>query len=166
MVERETSRGVVVDLVEVIKEQLAIYSHLQELYKEVIDNIEAAKNTWANDDYIQELEGKAYRFSKDLKDIYARRQQSMNELKKLAKEYNVKMHCLLKHAIKERGIAEEVWNSDMDNVIYEQIMLDAETFMYKILSQYLWTEIVTCWRCLKDALEENNTLSSNDKDNG
>ena len=161
MVERETSRGVVVDLVEVIKEQLAIYSHLQELYKEVIDNIEAAKSTWANDDYIQELEGKAYIFSKDLKDIYARRQQSMNELKKLAKEYNHKAWCLVKHSIKEWGIAEEVWNSDMDNIIYEQIMLDAETFCYKCLSVFLWTEIVTCWRCLSDEL-----LPSNDVEDG
>jgi hypothetical protein len=33
---------VVVDIVEMIKEQLAIYSHLQELYKEVVDNIDNA----------------------------------------------------------------------------------------------------------------------------
>lgn len=150
---RETSRWVVIDLVEVIKEQLAIYSHLQELYKEVVDNIESWMANWASENYLNELQQKATELHKELKHVYNRRQQSMNELKKLAKTYDHKARCLTKHAIKEWGIAEEVWNTDMDNLIYEQLMLDAETFMYKCLSTFLWTEIVTCWRCLSDELD-------------
>ena len=156
----DTSRWVVVDLVEVIKEELAIYSHLQELYKEVVDNIEAWVSTWANDDYIEELRLKALRLKNEIKNVYSRRQKSMQELKSLAKEYNHKTRCLVKHSIKEWGIAEEVWNTDMDNDRYEEIMLDAETFCYKCLSLFLWTEIVTCWRCLTDELLPPNNVAN------
>jgi len=158
--EFDTSRWVVVDLVEVIKEELAIYSHLQELYKEVVDNIEAWVSTWANDDYIEELRLKALRLKNEIKNVYSRRQKSMQELKSLAKEYNHKARCLVKHSIKEWGIAEEVWNTDIDNDKYEEIMLDAETFCYKCLSLFLWTEIVTCWRCLTDELLPPNNVAN------
>lgn len=158
---RESSRWVVVDLVEVIKEQQAIYSHLQELYKEVVDNIDAATASWASQDYIDELVLEARSLRRDIIDAYDRRQKAMAELKKLAINYDRKCHCLLKHAIKEWGIAEEVWNTDKDNDVYEALMLDAENYMYKVLSKYLWTEIVTCWRCLADELDGNKFLSSN-----
>lgn len=156
--EFDTSRWAVIDLVEVIKEQLAIYSHLQELYKEVVDNINAVIDSWANADYIEELRLEAFRLRNDIKDVYERRRNTMAELKKLAIKYDKKCHCLLKHAIKEWGIAEEVWNTDMDNETYEALMLDAENYMYKVLSQYLWTEIVTCWRCLTDELLPSNDV--------
>jgi hypothetical protein len=68
----------------------------------------------------------------------------MAELRKLAIKYDRKCHCLLKHSIKEWGIAEEVWNTDKENQTYEALMLAAENYMYKVLSQYLGTEIVTC----------------------
>lgn len=159
----DTSRWVVVDLIEMIKEQLAIYSHLQELYKEVVDNIDAAVNSWANDDYVDELRANALHIRNNIKDVYERRQKSMAELKKLAIKYDRKCHCLLKHAIKERGIAEEVWNTNKDNGTYEALMLDAENYMYKVLSQYLWTEIVTCWRCLTDELLPPNYLANGEE---
>lgn len=160
--QNETSRWVVVDLVECIKEQLAIYSHLQELYKEIVDDIDKAVSDWVGDGYINELTTKAQSLKYEIKDCYTRRQKAMQELKKLAKDYDQEMHCLLKHAIKEWWIAEEVWNTDMDNEVYESLMLDAENFMYKVLSRYLWTDIVTCWRCILDEL----TLSSNQEENG
>lgn len=159
----DTSRWVVVDLIEMIKEQLAIYSHLQELYKEVIDNIDAAVSSWASEDYIDELRTEALHIRNNIIDAYNRRQKAMAELKKLAVKYDRKCHCLLKHAIKERGIAEEVWNTDKDNDVYEALMLAAENYMYKVLSQYLWTEIVTCWRCLTDELLPSNDVADGEE---
>lgn len=158
----ETSRWVVVDIVEMIKEQLAIYSHLQELYKEVVDNIDSAVNNWASEETINSLTTEAAKLRTSIKDAYIRRQKTMAELKKMAKTYDKKMHCLLKHAIKEWWIAEEVWNTDKDNDTYEALMLAAENYMYKVLSQYLGTEIVTCWRCLADEL----SLPSNNNEDG
>lgn len=158
----ESSRWVVVDIVEMIKEQLAIYSHLQELYKEVVDNIDLAIRHWASDTQINELTNEATMLRKEIEDVYNRRQKTMAELKKLAINYDRKIHCLLKHAIKEWWIAEEVWNTDKDNEAYESLMLAAEHFMYKVLSRYLGTEIVTCWRCLADEL----SLPSKDNEDG
>lgn len=158
----ETSRWVVVDIVEMIKEQLAIYSHLQELYKEVVDNIDNAISNWASENQINALTTEAQNLRNNIKDSYARRQQAMAMLRSQAVKYDRKCHCLLKHAIKEWWIAEEVWNTDKDNDTYEALMLAAENYMYKVLSQYLGTEIVTCWRCLADEL----SLSSNTKEDG
>lgn len=162
--EFDTSRWVVVDLVEVIKEQLAIYSHLQELYKEVVDTIDALTSSWANQDSIDEEAIKAVRLKKEIKNVYSRRQKAMQELKTLAKDYDHKARCLVKHSIKEWWIAEEVWNTDMDNERFEEIMLDAETFCYKCLSLFLWTEIVTCWRCLTDELLPSNDVANAEKE--
>lgn len=161
MQQNQTSRWVVVDLVEVIKEELAIYSHLQELYKEAVDNIDKANEDDADDEILGSLIKEAWELKEKIKNVYSRRQKAMNELKWLAINYNHKAWCLVKHSIKEWWIAEEVWNTDMNNPVYEEIMLDAESFCYKCLSLFLGTEIVTCWRCLTDEL-----LSSNNEGNG
>lgn len=162
MTQNETSRWVVVDIIEMIKEQLAIYSHLQELYKEVVDNVDSAIENWASEEQLNALTTEATRLRNSIKDAYKRRQETMAELRKLAINYDRKCHCLLKHAIKEWWIAEEVWNTDKDNSTYEALMLAAEHYMYKVLSQYLGTEIVTCWRCLADEL----ALPTKEKENG
>ncbi len=161
MQQNQTSRWVVVDLVEMIKEELAIYSHLQELYKEVVDNIDKANEDNADDEILGSLIKEAWELKDKIKNAYSRRQKAMNELKWLAINYNHKAWCLVKHSIKEWWIAEEVWNTDMNNLVYEEIMLDAESFCYKCLSLFLGTEIVTCLRCLTDEL-----LSYNNEGNG
>lgn len=154
----ETSRWVVIDLVELIKEDLAIYSHLQELYKEVNDELNNAERNWLWQEEINALQSKGIVLWGELKEIYKQRQNAMQELKKLAVNYDKEMWCLVKHSIKMWWMAEEVWNTDMNNIDYENLMIGAEDYMYRVLSRFLWTEIVTCWRCLLDEMRKSDAM--------
>ena len=62
--------------------------------------------------------------------------------------------CLLKHSIVVYQFSKEVRDTNRNNEMYEELFLQASEYMYKILSLFLGTDIVKCWRCLLDAMEE------------
>lgn len=148
----DSQRWVVVELLELIANQLASYSHHSELYHSLQTDIQHPElfTEWM----IQEMiEKSAWHYSKMIELLDARR-KSMRLLKDMAKEYDWDFHCLMKHSIASYQFAQELLNNDMDNMDYIELAEYEGKYMYECASKYLGTDIVTCGRCLADSLAE------------
>ena len=152
MVVSESSRWAEVDMLEYIKNLLALYSHLHEKYHEITYEIDY-KHDELSDEELTDLTNEASKLWFRIRKSYKLRQAMMKKLKECAVDYNNKYHCDLKHLIDAWWVAQEVWNTNMEDNELEEIMLETETLMYETLWDYLWIEHVVCWRCIKDELE-------------
>jgi hypothetical protein len=91
-------------------------------------------------------------------DVYRLRKVAMNVLKDLSPNYNHRYWCLVKHTIASYQYACELWDTDRDNRTYQSLVLDCAQLMYKMLSQFMWVDLATCWRCLHDELEDKTDI--------
>lgn len=142
----QTSRDIVLDLVELITNQIALVSHLTELY---IDKAKLAKET-ANIEIESESESILNQMIKATKI----RRNLMSELANSFPDNNHYYWCSLKHCIASYGFMCEILNAQPNNKNYQGMVVEVADQMIEIISKYLNIEITTCARCLSDMLAE------------
>lgn len=135
----QSSRSRIVDAVEYIANNIAMISHLQEVI-----------NSGDNEEVTEEMISIA---RPRIQDLNESRRELMTEIKKL---YNGNMHlwCALKHSIAMYGYATELLYANPDNIAFAKIQQWASETMYETLSQFIWQEVTTCWRCFNDEISE------------
>lgn len=152
MPENNTQRWPAVDVLELVANLIATYSHIFEIYNENEVYIKWLQETWW-----EEFETRLWEMElleEMIADAYRLRKTAMNVLKDLSPNYNHKRWCVSKHLIGAYQYACELWDTDRDNEVYQQLVLDTTQLMYKALSQFMWVELATCWRCLSDSIED------------
>jgi len=154
----ETQRWPEVDIIELIANLIASYSHLFELYNSNVVELDSIIAKWEwDEEWIWDLQ----KWLEELLwDVYVMRKRAMAFLKNLSPDYNQQAHCLLKHAIASYQYAIEIRDTDRGNEEYQLMVLDTTQYMYKIVSFYMWTELTTCGRCLYDELWNSRDLPS------
>lgn len=152
MPENNTQRGPAVDVLELVANLIATYSHLFEIYNENEVYIRWMQADWGDtfDKAIEEMP----LLEEMIAEVYKLRKTAMNVLKDLSPNYNYKRWCITKHLIGAYQYACELWDTDRENEDYQQLVLDTTQLMYKALSQFMGVDLATCWRCLSDALED------------
>lgn len=158
MENKDSQRGAVVELIEVIANQIASYSHHYELYNSIETDL-LDKDQFPEEEVEKMQEESSYHYYEMLK-LTEQRRRSMRMLKALAVDYNEQFWCLVKHAIATYQFAQEVLATDMYNADYAQLAAEASQYMYKCVSRLLWVDVVTCWRCLADELADNKPLNN------
>lgn len=155
----ETSRTPVMDVIELVANLIASYSHLFELYNDNEVYIKWMQEFWW-EEFEKKLEEMPF-LEKYIDKVYSLRKAAMSIIKDLSPEYNYKAHCLLKHAIASYQYASELWDTDRDNSKYQALVFDCAQYMYAMLSLYMWVDTATCWRCLLDALWDDDVSKKN-----
>lgn len=152
MPENNTQRWPAVDIVELIANLIAAYSHLFELYNDNEVYIRGMQEVWW-EEFEKKLDEMPF-LEDAINTVYRLRKTAMNVLKDLSPNYNYKYRCLLKHTIASYQYASELWDTDRGNSTYQNLLFDCAQLMYKMLSWFMGVEQSTCWRCLNDSLEE------------
>lgn len=137
---KQTSRNWLIDSVEYIGQLLAYSSHMQE----IVDWY------WENDDI--SIEDFQFAISEVQRTTVARRE--MMQVIMDTFWWNDKYWCALKHSIFAYTLATELLYSDMNNKSFAEAQKMASERMYKVISKFIWTEVVTCGRCLSDQIDK------------
>lgn len=148
---KDSQRWEIMELVELIGNLISSFSHENEIYNSLsndFDNLQSLP-----DEQKEELLNKMQWHYTKMKELLERRRNAMRILKELAKEYDWEYWCLVKHAIASYQFAQELQNNDMDNLEYSEMAEETSKYMFECLSKFLWTEVVTCGRCLADELK-------------
>lgn len=148
---KDSQRWAAVELLELIANLIASVSHHYEIYMSLQSDI------WHSEQFTQEqinqmAEESSWHYNKII-ELLEERRKAMRALKDMAKEYDDNMWCLMKHSIANYQFAQELWYTDMSNIDYMELAEHASKYMYECASKYLWTELVTCGRCLMDELK-------------
>ena len=155
----DSSRTPIVDIVENIGECIAIQSHLWELYCSISNEMEENykdMNEVERVEYLNDKSSEMENIKKMYEESYRKRKKLMNILlEEFADNVNMDYRCLVKHSVASRQFSKELWDTNRDNLEYEELYIKSSEVMYSILSKFLWVkEIVKCWRCLLDQLWE------------
>ena len=149
---KDSQRWAVTELLEVIANLIASYSHHYELYNNI--QVDLSNPELFDKEQIEEMINKSKWHYDKLVYLLLERRNAMRLLKEMAKEYDWDCHCILKHSIALFQFASELLNTDMDNLDYINLAENSSKYMYECASKYLWVDIVKCWRCLLDSLSE------------
>ena len=149
----DSQRGAETEVIELIANLIASYSHHNELAHSIDDDIKLYNEK--EEDIPEELIKEVDWHQKKMEQLLSDRRKAMQMLKNMAKEPDMHMWCLVKHSIACYQFSQELLNTDMDCIDYITLADNAYRYMYECVSKFLWVELVTCWRCLKDALDEN-----------
>lgn len=136
---KQTSRHRLVDGLESIQNLIAYASHLQEVANSYGVN---EKVTEADRDFCLEFIDRSIELRRDA-------------MQKIQKEFSGDMlyWCAVKHAIAQRWLATEMlYTNTLDEELIS-IQQRASELMYATISKFTNQEVVTCWRCMADALE-------------
>ena len=152
MQNKETSRGAETEVLELIANLIASHSHHYELLNSLQSDLKHPElyTEWQ----IKEMQEESIYHVNKLKELTEKRRQAMRVLRDMWDEPDSKWHCILKHAISSYQFAQELRDTDEDNTDYSELAEFAYQYMYECVSKYLWVDLVTCWRCLKDILDE------------
>ena len=134
---KHTSRSWLVDWIELMWQLLAINSHWQELINSV-------------DEYVSEEEKEILN---DM--VIANNTMRRHLMQKIFDEFNWdhKYWCLLKHSVFAYELACELLYSDHSSEEFRAMQQQCSENMYTIISKFIWTDVVTCWRCLADSID-------------
>lgn len=146
MKQMQSSRLRVMDCVELIANQIAISSHLQELINE-------NKSTYLLEP-TDELLTKVGELERLNNAAIAIRRSAMETLLISFEDSDKNMRCLAKHAIAAWEYALECSQANPTSVAMEQLQLDAYYQMLQTISMFLGVEPQVCGRCLQDMLTE------------
>lgn len=149
----DSQRGAETEVIELIANLIASYSHHNELSHSIDDDIKLYNEK--EEDIPEELIKEVGWHQEKMEQLLSDRRKAMQMLKNMAKEPDMHMWCLVKHSIACYQFSQELLNTDMDCIDYITLSDNAYRYMYECVSKFLWVELVTCWRCLKDALDEN-----------
>lgn len=151
MINKDSQRWVVTELIELIANQIASYSHHSEIYNSLQSDL-AHSSVLSDDEFWEKTSQSMWHFHK-MEELLEARRATMRELKKIAINVDDHLWCICKHAIASYQFSQEVLNTDMDNETYMEIAEKSYQYMYECISMFLWVEPVTCARCLQDELE-------------
>lgn len=159
---KQTSRQYILDLVEVIINQIQMSSHLQELINVSSIDMKSYIDEGKHDEALTENK-KYIEYKYLLEDSIKIRRDSMEKLMKEFKG-NYKYRCLFKHSLSSYWFMTEVQYAT--KWTYDTLQQDCYEQMIKIISMFLeLDEIVTCWRCAMDMLEDKMAYLSWEKSN-
>lgn len=148
----DTSRGAETEALELIANLIAARSHHYEIYQSIQSDLKHPE--LYTEEQIKEMgEESQYHFNK-LGELTEKRRQAMRVLREMGPSPDNKRHCLCKHSVACFQFAQELRDTDMNNIDYMELAEYAYQYMYECVSKYLWVELVTCGRCLKDILDE------------
>lgn len=147
-----SQRGAETEIIELIANLIASHSHHYELLNSLQSDL--AHPELYTEKQIKEMEEESVYHNNKLSELTEKRRQAMRVLRDMWNNPDNKWHCLCKHAISSYQFAQELRDTDQDNIDYIELAEFAYQYMYECVSKYLWVELVTCWRCLKDILDE------------
>lgn len=151
MINPDSQRGAETEVIELIANLIASYSHHYELYNSLQVEIKTKSEQWEDAEW--EIAESEWHY-KLMTELTNERRKAMRVLKEIGANPDEKMHCLAKHSIACYQFSQELLTTDEENETYIELAEYAYQYMYKCISKYLWVEIATCWRCLKDILDE------------
>lgn len=151
---KDSQRGSVIEIVELIANLIAIQSHCTELYQNKVTDL--ASPELFSEEELAKIQDEAVALWEERTSVLNKRRQAMRILKSLAVDYKTEVRCKVKHRISVYQFSQELADTDTDNEEYIELAEWAYTNMMKSLSEFLWVEQVTCWRCLSDELAWEN----------
>lgn len=147
---KDSQRWEATELIELIANLIASYSHHNELYNSLQSDLEHLDIF--TDEQIAQMENDSEWHYNKMISLLEERRLAMRKLKELAVECDNHMRCLVKHAIASYQFSQEVLNTNMDYLDYIHLAETAYQYMYECVSKFLWVTLVTCARCLEDEL--------------
>lgn len=147
---KDSQRWVVTELIELIANLIASYSHHNELYNSLQSDLKHPE--LFTDEQIGEMLKDSIRHYEKMTSLLEERREAMRKLKEEAVECDDHLRCLVKHSIASYQFSQEVLNTNMDDAVYTHLAEAAYQYMYECVSKFLWVDLVTCWRCLQDEL--------------
>ena len=147
---KDTQRWEATELIELIANLIASYSHHNELYNSLQSDLEHLDIF--TDEQITQMENDSEWHYNKMISLLEERRLAMRKLKELAIDCDDHMRCLVKHAIASYQFSQEVLNTNMDYLDYIHLAETAYQYMYECVSKFLWVTLVTCARCLEDEL--------------
>lgn len=149
----KTSRHWLIDAIEMLGNDIAQVSHLQELL-----NI---NGLW---DY-NLSEEKEWDIRDIMHEYIDRRRVVMNEIRRqFADNWDEKLRCSLKHSIASYMYSTEMYYAEPQNEVLKKVQEWSYHNMIEILSLFLWEEVVSCGRCLADNVTKNVQLQKEQKE--
>lgn len=147
-----SQRGVETEIIEVIANLIASFSHHYELYNSIETDLMDG-DQFPEEEVERMQEESNYHYHEMLK-LTEQRRSAMRLLRDLWPNPNNQRHCIVKHAIASYQFTQELLATDFENEDYIKLAEMASQYMYSCVSKYLWIDIVTCGRCMKDILDE------------
>ena len=153
MKNKDSQRWWATEIIELIANLIASYSHHSELYNSLQSDLLHPElfTEWQVEEMVKESE----RHYGKMKALLEERRLAMRKLKEEAIECDDHMRCLVKHSIASYQFSQEVLNTNMDDLDYMHLAETAYQYMYECVSKFLWVTLVTCARCLEDELSLN-----------
>lgn len=147
---KDSQRWAATELIELIANLIASYSHHSELYNSIESDLTHpelfADETW------DEMQVESRWHYDKMASLLEERRLAMRKLKEMAINCDGYMRCLVKHAIASYQFSQELLNTKMDDLDYIHLAETAYQYMYECVSKFLWVTLVTCARCLEDEL--------------
>ena len=153
MKNKDSQRWWATEIIELIANLIASYSHHSELYNSLQSDLVHPElfTEWQVDEMVKESEW----HDAKMKALLEERRLAMRKLKEEAVECDDHMRCLVKHSIASYQFSQEILNTNMDDLDYMHLAETAYQYMYECVSKFLWVTLVTCARCLEDELSLN-----------
>lgn len=131
----DTSRGAETEALELIANLCAAKSHHNELYNSIQSDL--LHPELYTEEQIKEMEEESlYHFNK-MEELTEKRRQAMRVLREMGPSPDNKYHCICKHSICCYQFAQELRDTDMNNIDYMQLAEYAYQYMYESVSKYL-----------------------------
>lgn len=147
---KDSQRWAATELIELIANLIASYSHHSELYNSLQSDL--VHPELFTDEQVEEMVKESERHDAKMKALLEERRRAMRKLKEMAVNCDDHMWCLVKHSIASYQFSQEVLNTNMDDLDYMHLAETAYQYMYECVSKFLWVTLVTCARCLEDEL--------------
>lgn len=150
---KDSQRWAATELIELIANLIASYSHYSELYNSIQSDL--VHPELFTEEQIKQMEEDSMWHYQKMTSLLEERRLAMRKLKEMAIECDDHMRCLVKHSIAIYQFSQEVLNTKMDDLDYIHLAETAYQYMYECVSKFLWVTLVTCARCLEDELSLN-----------
>lgn len=147
----KTSRGWLIDAVNLICEEIALVSHCQELINSYKFDMENAESWEEITKIMRKLEDQ-----EDIMHSAINTRRSVMSVIYEEYKWDHNMRCSLKHAIWAYQFATECLYANPNSWTLKNLQQKCYEDMISILSLFCWIdEMVTCSRCLQDELDAN-----------
>ena len=123
------------ELIELIANLIAGYSHHSELYNSLQSDLEHSE--LFTDEQVDEMQEESMRHYEKMTSLLEERRLAMRKLKQEAVECDDHMRCLVKHSIASYQFSQEVLNTNMDDADYIHLAEAAYQYMYECVSKFL-----------------------------
>lgn len=150
MQNKDSQRWTETEVIELIGNLIASFSHHYELYNSLQTDL--SHPALYTEEILNEMRNESLWHANKMEELQEQRRTAMRVLKGMAKVCDDKLWCVVKHSIANYQFAQELRCTDMNNFDYMQLAESASSYMYECISKFLWVNLVTCGRCLNDEL--------------